>query len=195
MTFNETKITGVWVVEPKVFGDERGYFMETLNNRAFAEAIGKVDFVQENESCSVRGVLRGLHYQMEPFAQSKLVRVVCGAVLDVAVDIRRGSPTYGKYVAELLSGENKRQFFIPKGFAHGFYVLSEKAIFTYKVDNFYSPAHERGIRFDDPEIGIDWTMTDSAPVEDGRNAIFITSPKDRIAPLLRDADNNFTYNK
>jgi dTDP-4-dehydrorhamnose 3,5-epimerase len=157
--------------------------MESYKEPEFEQHIGKIHFIQDNESCSSQGVLRGLHYQLEPYAQSKLVRVIRGQVLDVAVDIRKGSPTYGKYVALALSGENKRQFFIPKGFAHGFYVMSQTAVFTYKVDNPYMPSHERGIRFDDPEIGIDWQVPPDSPVN--------TSEKDRNAPLLNEADNSF----
>ena len=130
MIYTETEISGVWIIDPKVFADARGYFVEVYKEQEFEAQIGKVKFLQDNESCSVRGVLRGLHYQLAPYSQSKLVRVIHGNVLDVAVDIRKGSPTFGKYVAIELSGENKRQLFIPKGFAHGFYVMSEKAVFT-----------------------------------------------------------------
>ena len=183
MTYIETEIPGVWIIEPKVFKDARGYFMEAWKKAEFEEHIGKVEFVQDNESCSSKGVLRGLHYQLEPYSQSKLVRVIKGCVLDVAVDLRKGSPTFGKYVAVELSGENKRQFFIPQGFAHGFHVLSEEAVFTYKVDNPYTPTHERGLRFDDPVVGVDWKITDPA--------ILNLSDKDKNAPLLQDAEINF----
>jgi len=158
MNFIKTELEGLWLIEPKVFGDGRGYFMETYKTSDFERTIGHVDFVQDNESCSAKGVLRGLHYQAEPYAQAKLVRVITGAVLDVAVDIRAGSPTYGRHVAVELSGENKRQLFIPRGFAHGFYVRSETAIFTYKVDNLYMPSAERTIRYDDAALGIDWGL-------------------------------------
>jgi len=185
MVYTETELSGVWIIDPKVFTDTRGYFMESYKAREFEEHVGKVDFMQDNESCSTRGVLRGLHYQMESYAQSKLVRVIFGSVLDVAVDIRKGSPTFGKYLAVELSGENKRQLFIPKGFAHGFYVMSETAVFTYKVDNPYTPTHERSVRFDDPSIGVDWRIIPGGQV--------IVSDKDRNAPLLHEAENNFEY--
>jgi dTDP-4-dehydrorhamnose 3,5-epimerase len=156
MNFIKTEIDGVWIIEPKVFNDSRGYFMESYKQEEFEKHIGKVDFMQDNESKSVYGVLRGLHYQLSPFSQAKLVRVIKGKVLDVAVDIRKGSSTFGKYVAVELSEENKRQLFIPRNFAHGFIVLSDEAIFTYKVDNVYAPQAERCIRFDDPTIGVKW---------------------------------------
>ena len=139
MNFIQTEIPEVIIIEPKVFGDSRGYFLESFNKKEFERNIGKIDFVQDNESKSTYGVLRGLHYQLPPFAQSKLVRVIKGEVLDVAVDIRKGSPTFGKHVAVELSEENKKQLFIPRGFAHGFLTLSKEAIFTYKVDNYYAP--------------------------------------------------------
>lgn len=185
MTYIETEIPGVWIIEPKVFEDARGYFMEAWKKEEFEQHVGKINFVQDNESCSSKGVLRGLHYQLAPYSQSKLVRVIKGTVLDVAVDLRVGSPTFGKYVSVELSGENKRQFFVPQGFAHGFHVLSDEAVFTYKVDNPYTPSHERGIRFDDPSVGVDWGITDSAVVN--------LSDKDRNAPLLKDAELNFTF--
>ena len=185
MIYKETEITDIRIIEPNVFADERGYFMEAYKELEFENFIGKIHFIQDNESCSARGVLRGLHYQLEPYAQSKLVRVIQGKVLDVAVDIRKNSPTFGKYVAVELSGENKRQLFIPKGFAHGFYVMSETAVFTYKVDNPYAPAYERGIRFDDPTIGVNWQIMPDNMVN--------TSEKDRTAPLLHEAENNFEY--
>lgn len=178
MEYIETAIPGVWIIEPKVFNDARGYFMEAFKKEEFEQHVGKVDFIQDNESCSSRGVLRGLHYQRAPYSQAKLVRVIKGRVLDVAVDIRQGSPTYGKHVAVELSGENKRQFFIPRGFAHGFLVLSEEAVFTYKVDNSYTPQQEGSIYFNDPEVGIDWGMKEDA---------LILSDKDKKAPLLKDA--------
>ena len=185
MTYIETEIPGVWIIEPKVFKDARGYFMEAWKKAEFEEHIGKVEFVQDNESCSSKGVLRGLHYQLAPYSQSKLVRVIKGCVLDVAVDLRKGSPTFGKYVAVELSDENKRQFFIPQGFAHGFHVMSEEAVFTYKVDNPYAPTHERGLRFDDPTVGVDWKITEPA--------ILYLSDKDRNAALLQDAEINFEF--
>lgn len=185
MTYIETEIPGVWIIEPKVFKDARGYFMEAWKKAEFEEHIGKVEFVQDNESCSSKSVLRGLHYQLAPYSQSKLVRVIKGCVLDVAVDLRKGSPTFGKYVAVELSDENKRQFFIPQGFAHGFHVMSEEAVFTYKVDNPYAPTHERGLRFDDPTVGVDWKITEPA--------ILNLSDKDRNAALLQDAEINFEF--
>ena len=185
MTYIETEILGVWIIEPKVFKDARGYFMEAWKKAEFEEHIGKVEFVLDNESCSSKGVLRGLHYQLAPYSQSKLVRVIKGCVLDVAVDLRKGSPTFGKYVAVELSDENKRQFFIPQGFAHGFHVMSEEAVFTYKVDNPYAPTHERGLRFDDPTVGVDWKITEPA--------ILNLSDKDRNAALLQDAEINFEF--
>ena len=185
MTYIETEIPGVWIMEVKVLKETRGYFMEAWKKAEFEEHIGKVEFVQDNESCSSKGVLRGLHYQLAPYSQSKLVRVIKGCVLDVAVDLRKGSPTFGKYVAVELSDENKRQFFIPQGFAHGFHVMSEEAVFTYKVDNPYAPTHERGLRFDDPTVGVDWKITEPA--------ILNLSDKDRNAALLQDAEINFEF--
>lgn len=159
MTIVKTEIEGVFVVEPRVFGDSRGYFFESFNQRDFAQQTGiNVTFVQDNESCSHYGVVRGLHFQLPPYAQSKLVRVVEGRVLDVAVDIRRNSPTYGQHVAVELSAENKRQFFLPRGFAHGFAVLSETAIFQYKCDDYYHPEAEGAIAWDDPTLAIDWKV-------------------------------------
>ncbi len=158
MDYVQTEIDGVWVIQPKVFKDSRGYFMECFKKEEFENHVGKVDFVQDNESKSTFGVLRGLHFQKGDYSQAKLVRVISGKVLDVAVDLRRSSSTFGKYVSVELSDENKRQFFIPRGFAHGFLVLSEEAIFTYKVDNVYAPQAEASIRYDDPHIGIDWPI-------------------------------------
>ncbi len=183
MNFIETDIPGVWMIEPQVFTDARGYFMEAYKQQEFEQYIGKVNFIQENESRSSRGVLRGLHYQLAPYAQAKLVRVIVGTVVDVAVDLRRGSPTFGRHVAVELSAENKRQLYIPQGFAHGFYVKSETAVFTYKVDNPYMPSHERGVRYDDPQIGIAWGAAESDPV--------VTSEKDRLLPFLKEAEINF----
>ncbi|MDD6378948.1 MAG: dTDP-4-dehydrorhamnose 3,5-epimerase [Prevotella sp.] len=159
MEYKKTDIEGVWVLEPKVFNDNRGYFFESFRQSDFDEHIGRhVEFIQDNESKSSYGVLRGLHYQKGEFSQAKLVRVISGKVVDVAVDIRKSSPTFGKYVMVELSGENKRQFFIPRGFAHGFLVLSPEAIFTYKVDNVYAPQSEASIRWDDPTIDIKWPI-------------------------------------
>ncbi|MDT3370159.1 MAG: dTDP-4-dehydrorhamnose 3,5-epimerase [Bacteroidota bacterium] len=185
MKYIQTEIAGLWIIEPKVLSDSRGYFMESFKQELFNQNVGKVNFIQENESGSSRGVLRGLHYQLAPYSQAKLVRVIEGTVLDVAVDLRKGSPTFGKYMAVELSGQNKRQFYIPQGFAHGFHVLSERAVFTYKVDNPYMPSHERSLCFDDPQIGIDWQITDPENV--------ILSEKDKNAPLLAEADINYIY--
>ena len=179
MDFKETAIKGVYIIEPRVFNDARGYFFEAWKQAEFEEHIGKVNFVQDNESKSSRGVLRGLHYQKGNYSQAKLVRVIKGCVLDVAVDIRKSSPTFGKHVMVELSGENKRQFFIPRGFAHGFLVLSDEAIFTYKVDNVYAPQADAGIRWNDPELGIEWPID---PKE------VLTSEKDLKQPLLKDAE-------
>lgn len=153
-----TDIEGLLIIEPRVFRDERGYFFESFSLREFQKEVGKTEFVQDNESKSSFGVIRGLHYQKPPYTQAKLVRVVKGCVLDVAVDIRKGSATFGQHVSVELSDENKRQFFIPRGFAHGFAVLSEEVIFQYKCDRYYAPDYEGGIRFDDPVLGIDWRI-------------------------------------
>ena len=159
MNYIKTEIPGVWILEPRVFTDARGYFMETWREEDFNKAIGsEVRFVQDNQSMSSRGVLRGLHFQKGDASQAKLVRVLQGTVVDVAVDLRQDSPTFGKYVMVELSDENKRQLFIPRGFAHGFQVLSETAVFTYKVDNRYAPETECSIRYDDPTIGIEWPI-------------------------------------
>ena len=178
MEYKETPIKGVFVIEPRVFNDARGYFFEAFKQQEFDDHIGHIDFIQDNESMSTRGVLRGLHYQKGDCSQAKLVRVIKGRVLDVAVDIRRSSATFGQHVMVELSDENKRQFFIPRGFAHGFLVLSDEAIFTYKVDNVYAPQAEAGICWNDPALGIEWPI-DPADV--------ITSEKDLKAPLLKDA--------
>ncbi len=179
MSVIKTDIEGVVIIEPKIFGDHRGYFFESFNAERFRQEIGfDVDFVQDNESFSSYGVLRGLHYQMPPYAQSKLVRVVKGRVLDVAVDIRRSSPTFGKYVAVELSEDNHRQFFLPRGMAHGFVVLSQQAIFQYKCDNYYHPEAEGAIAWNDPQIGIEWGI---APED------IILSEKDSHHPMLADA--------
>lgn len=161
MNFVKTKIPEVVIIEPNIFGDSRGYFLESYNQVEFEESIGKIAFVQDNESKSSKGVLRGLHFQKPPFAQAKLVRCVEGVVLDVAVDIRKNSKTYGMHVVVELSGENKRQLFVPRGFAHGFVVLSEFATFAYKVDNMYSPKEEDGIMWNDPQLKIDWQINEN----------------------------------
>lgn len=178
MDYKETEIKGVYVIEPRVFNDARGYFMEAWKQEEFNAHVGHVEFIQDNESKSSYGVLRGLHYQKGDASQAKLVRVIKGRVVDVAVDIRRGSPTFGKHVMVELSEDNKRQFFIPRGFAHGFLVLSDEAIFTYKVDNPYAPQQDAGIRWNDPDLGIEWPID---PKE------VITSEKDLKQPLLKDA--------
>lgn len=180
MNVIKTDIEGVVIIEPKVFGDHRGYFFESFNAREFEAQTGqKIDFVQDNESKSCYGVVRGLHFQKGDKAQSKLVRVVSGAVLDVAVDIRPDSPTFGKYVSEELTAENHRQFFIPKGFAHGFAVLSPEAVFQYKCDEFYCPEAEGAIAWDDPDLAIDWRI----PAED-----VVLSEKDKKHPRLKEAE-------
>ena len=159
MNIIETNIEGVIIIEPRLFEDERGYFFESFNQKEFQEKVCKTTFIQDNESKSSYGVIRGLHFQKPPFAQSKLVRVVKGSVLDVAVDIRKGSPTSGQHVAVELTEDNHRQFFIPRGFAHGFSVLSKEVIFQYKCDNFYAPQSEGAIAWDDPDLGIDWQIS------------------------------------
>lgn len=179
MNYIQTEIDGVWIIEPRVFNDARGYFMEAFKEEEFRSNIGNVHFVQDNESKSSFGVLRGLHYQKGEYSQAKLVRVIKGKVLDVAVDLRRSSPTFGRYVSVELSEENKRQFFIPRGFAHGFLVLSEEAIFTYKVDNGYAPQAEASIRYNDETVGIDW------PIEASK---LLLSDKDEHAVSFKDAE-------
>ena len=179
-----TEIEGVVIIEPRVFGDERGYFFESFSRRDFASKVADVDFVQDNESMSRRGVVRGLHFQLPPHTQSKLVRCTYGEVLDVAVDLRRGSPTFLKHVAVLLSAENKRELFIPKGFAHGFAVLSEKAVFQYKCDEFYHPESDSGIQALDPSLGIDWMV----PREE-----MILSAKDLAREAVSPDFDVFTY--
>ncbi len=161
MKFIKTEIEGLIIIEPKVFGDDRGYFFESYNQKKFEEVVGKVLFIQDNESKSSKGVLRGLHFQKPPFDQAKLVRCVKGKVLDVAVDIRKGSKTYGQYIAIELSSENNKQLFVPRGFAHGFLVLSESAIFAYKVDNVYAPDYNAGIYWNDPMLNIPWVINES----------------------------------
>ena len=180
MNFKRLGIKEVILCEPSVFGDDRGYFAETFRQDKLDEFLGfSLDFCQDNESKSSLGVLRGLHFQLPPFAQTKLVRVIKGSVLDVAVDIRKGSPTFGQHVAVELTAKNKRQLLVPRGFAHGFVVLSEEAIFAYKVDNYYSPECDRGVAFNDPAIGIDWQL----PTEQ-----LTLSEKDTKQPLLQHAD-------
>jgi dTDP-4-dehydrorhamnose 3,5-epimerase len=178
----KTNIEGVIIVEPRIFKDGRGYFFESFSQREFEEKVCKTTFVQDNESKSSYGVVRGLHFQKPPFAQSKLVRVIKGAVLDVAVDIRKDSPTFGQYVSVELTGENHRQFFIPRGFAHGFSVLSEEVIFQYKCDNFYSPQSEGAIAWNDSDLNIDWRI----PVEE-----VVLSEKDSKHPKLKDWQSVF----
>lgn len=186
MEIIKTDIDGIVIVEPKVFGDHRGYFFESFSERDFAAQVRQVKFVQDNESKSGYGVLRGLHFQKSPYAQGKLTRVVKGAVLDVAVDIRRGSPTFGKHVAVELSEDNHRQLFIPRGFAHGFAVLTDEVIFQYKCDNFYAPESEGAIAWDDPDLAIDWKV----PADK-----IILSAKDTSHPRLKDAPWLFNYNE
>lgn len=180
----KTDIEGVVIIEPRIFADSRGYFFESYSKREFDEKVRPVDFVQDNESCSSYGVMRGLHFQAPPFTQSKLVRCVKGRVLDVAVDIRKGSPTYGQHVAVELSEDNHRQFFVPRGFAHGFAVLSDIAVFQYKCDNYYAPEADGGISIQDTSLGIDWLIDPSKA---------ILSEKDLRHPLLKDFDSPFDY--
>jgi dTDP-4-dehydrorhamnose 3,5-epimerase len=185
MEFIKQSIEDVVLIKPKVFGDDRGYFAETFRQDKFEQEIDyKVDFIQDNESKSTKGVLRGLHFQLPPAAQSKLVRVIEGRVLDVAVDIRQGSPTYGQYVTAELSGDNKHQLFVPRGFAHGFVVLSDTAVFSYKVDNYYSPENDRGLAFNDEQLSIDWQL----PIDQLQ-----LSDKDQKQPGLVDLGQCFEY--
>lgn len=184
MNVIQTEIPGVVIIEPRVFGDSRGYFLESFSERNFKEQVADVDFVQDNESKSCYGVVRGLHFQKPPYAQSKLVRVVKGRVLDVAVDLRKGSPTYGKHVSVELAEDNHRQFFIPRGFAHGFAVLSEEAVFQYKCDNYYAPQSEGAVAWNDLDLGIDWGV----PVEN-----VILSEKDLKHPSFRELDSPFEF--
>ena len=181
----KTPLEGVVIIEPRLFEDSRGYFFESFSQRDFDAQVAPVRFVQDNESRSCYGVVRGLHFQRPPFAQAKLVRCVRGAVLDVAVDIRRGSPTFGRHVSVELSGDNKRQFFVPRGFAHGFSVLSDEAVFQYKCDNLYAPESEGAIAWNDPSLGIDWRL---APGD------VVLSPKDSGHPRLAEAAELFDYN-
>ena len=182
----KTSIEGVVIIEPRIFKDDRGYFFESFSQQEFEEKVGKVQFVQDNESMSSYGVMRGLHFQRPPYTQSKLVRCVKGGVLDIAVDIRKGSPTYGQHVAVELSEDNHRQFFIPQGFAHGFAVLSGTAVFQYKCDNFYHPEADGGISILDESLGLDWRI----PTEKA-----ILSEKDTKHPLLKEFETPFVYNK
>ncbi|MDH6307579.1 dTDP-4-dehydrorhamnose 3,5-epimerase [Dysgonomonas sp. PFB1-18] len=177
MKFTEQSIKGVWVIEPRVFTDERGYFMESFKKEDFEKHIGKVDFVQDNESKSTRGVLRGLHYQTGEYAQAKLVRALKGSVLDVIVDLRRSSPTFGQSLSIELTEDNKKQFFVPRGFAHGFLVLSPEAIFSYKVDNVYAPQHEASLLWSDPTINIDWGISEDE---------LILSAKDKAGKIFSE---------
>lgn len=179
MNVLKTAIEGVFILEPRLFKDARGYFFESFNQREFDEKVGRTVFVQDNESKSSYGVVRGLHIQKPPYTQSKLVRVVKGAVLDVAVDVRKGSPTFGQHVSVELTEDNHRQFFIPKGFLHGFSVLSEEVVFQYKCDDFYAPASEDAVAWDDPDLGIDWRI----PADK-----VILSEKDKHHPRLKDVD-------
>ena len=186
MQFIAQSIPDIFVIKPKVHGDQRGYFVETFRQDKLEEALGyKVDFVQDNESKSSKGVLRGLHFQLAPHAQSKLVRVIDGSVLDVAVDIRKGSPTFGQHVAVELSGDNKKQMFVPRGFAHGFVVLTDTATFAYKVDNYYSPECDRGLAFDDKTLNIDWRLAKES---------LLLSEKDTEQLLLAELEDCFDYN-
>ncbi len=185
MKFIPQAIPEILVIQTKEISDGRGYFSETYRQDKLSDALGlDINFVQDNQSKSTMGVLRGLHFQISPFAQSKLVRVIDGEVLDVAVDIRKGSPTFGKHVSAILSDENKKQMFIPRGFAHGYIVLSNTATFSYKVDNLYSPKHERGLAFDDPQVNINWSI----PAEQ-----FFLSEKDRNQPSLSCLEDYFNY--
>ena len=186
MEYIKTSIDDVLLIKPKVFGDNRGYFFESFSEREFCNNVKEVRFVQDNESFSTRNVIRGLHYQKPPFSQGKLVRVVKGTVLDVAVDIRKGSPTFGKHIAVELSEDNHLQVFIPRGFAHGFAVLSDEAILQYKCDNAYAPGHEGSIAWNDPDLGIDWCIPEECAILSG---------KDSISPLMRDMESPFDYNE
>ena len=185
MNIIKTEIDGVVIIEPRLFKDDRGYFFESYSEKDFNAQVREIKFVQDNESKSSYGVLRGLHFQKPPYAQSKLVRVIKGAVLDVAVDIRKGSPTFGKHVAVELTEDNHRQFFIPRGFAHGFSVLTPEVIFQYKCDNFYAPQSEGALAWDDPDLGIDWCIPSDK---------IILSEKDKHHPRLKDAEWLFDYN-
>ena len=182
MEITATALSGLFIIKPKIFSDQRGYFFESFNEKKLSEGGLNYRFVQDNQSKSVFGVVRGLHYQLEPYAQTKLVRVLSGRIRDIAVDIRKGSPTFGRWVGATLSAENKKMLYIPQGFAHGFLVLSERAELLYKVTAEYSAQNERGIIWNDPHIGITWPITDP-----------LLSGKDRELPLLSGADNNFEF--
>ena len=182
----KTEIDGVVIIEPRIFKDDRGYFYESFSQREFEEKVCQTTFVQDNQSKSSYGVLRGLHFQKPPYCQSKLVRCIKGAVLDVAVDLRKGSPTFGKYVAVELSEDNHRQFFVPRGFAHGFAVLTEEAVFQYKCDNFYNKESEGSVAWNDPELAIDWRI----PADK-----VLLSEKDKLSKCIKDADYLFDYNE
>ena len=184
MKFIKTEISDVYIIEPSVFGDNRGYFLESYNQKRFEEVVGKTSFVQDNESKSSKGVLRGLHFQKPPFEQAKLVRCIEGEVLDLAVDIRKNSKTYGQHVAVILSGENKRQLFVPRGFAHGFLVLSDSATFAYKVDNTYAPASDAGIHWNDTSLNIQWTINESE---------ILVSEKDSKLPFFSEFETPFQH--
>jgi dTDP-4-dehydrorhamnose 3,5-epimerase len=185
VNFRRTEIEEVIIIEPQVYGDERGYFLETFRADKLEKFLGyKINFCQDNESKSFRGVLRGLHYQLAPAAQTKLVRVIRGSVLDIAVDIRKGSPTFGKHISVVLTGENKHQLLVPRGFAHGFVVLEDDTVFAYKVDNFYSPENDRGILFSDESLGIDWKVL--------HNELNL-SEKDKLQPKLVETQDIFEY--
>ena len=186
MNVIKTDIEGVVIIEPRIFNDERGYFFESFSERDFCKEVREVRFVQDNESKSQYGVLRGLHFQKTPYSQSKLMRVIKGAVLDVVVDIRKGSPTFGKHVAVELTEDNHRQFFVPRGFAHGFSVLTPEVIFQYKCDNFYAPQSEGAIAWNDPDLGINWRIPEDK---------VILSEKDKHHPRLKDAEWLFDYNE
>ena len=184
MKFIKTEISDVYIIEPSVFGDNRGYFLESFNLEKFEENVYPIKFVQDNESKSSKGVLRGLHFQKPPFNQAKLVRCIEGRVMDIVVDIRKGSPTYGKHIAVELSGENKKQLFVPRGFAHGFSVLSETAVFAYKVDNDYAPEYDAGIRWNDTNININWGLEEND---------VLVSGKDKTLPFLSEFETPFNF--
>ena len=184
MKFIETAIEKVYIIEPSIFGDDRGYFLESFKLKEFEENVCPIKFIQDNESKSSKGVLRGLHFQKPPFDQAKLVRCIKGRVLDVAVDIRKGSPTYGKHVAVELTEENKRQLFVPRGFAHGFSVLSETAVFAYKLDNNYAPDYDAGLKYDDADLNIDWGLSEEE---------VLLSEKDKNLPSFKDFDSPFKF--
>ncbi len=181
-----TEIPGLLIIEPDVFSDQRGYFFESYNQKKYQENGIGATFVQDNISSSVRGVIRGLHYQLAPYAQAKLIQVLKGAVIDVAVDLREGSPTFGQHMAVEISEENKRQFYVPEGFAHGFAVISDEVLFSYKCDNYYNKEAERGISYNDPELKINWQIS----ADD-----IIISPKDQALPSLKEAERNFAFEK